>query len=82
MVCIPSILAQSPAGICSDSVNQLVQPFNENVKAMLSNFNANQLPGAKFIFIDVARMFREILTNSPAYGKCAMILIFGVNIGF
>uniref|UniRef100_A0A3N7G8X2 GDSL-motif lipase/hydrolase family protein n=1 Tax=Populus trichocarpa TaxID=3694 RepID=A0A3N7G8X2_POPTR len=68
MGCIPSILAQSPAGICSDSVNQLVQPFNENVKAMLSNFNANQLPGAKFIFIDVARMFREILTNSPAYG--------------
>jgi hypothetical protein len=48
---------------------------------MLSNFNANQLPGAKSIFIDVARMFREILTNSPAYGKCAMILIFGVNIG-
>ncbi|KAG5224597.1 GDSL esterase/lipase [Salix suchowensis] len=68
MGCIPSILAQSPAGHCSDSVNQLVQPFNENVKAMLSNFNANQLPGAKFIFIDVARMFREILTNSPAYG--------------
>uniref|UniRef100_A0A6N2LSP4 Uncharacterized protein n=1 Tax=Salix viminalis TaxID=40686 RepID=A0A6N2LSP4_SALVM len=68
MGCIPSILAQSPAGHCSDSVNQLVQPFNENVKAMLNNFNANQLPGAKFIFIDVARMFREILTNSPAYG--------------
>ncbi|KAG6751038.1 hypothetical protein POTOM_045555 [Populus tomentosa] len=68
MGCIPSILAQSPAGNCSDSVNKLVQPFNENVKAMLKNFNANQLPGAKFIFIDVARMFREILTNSPANG--------------
>ncbi|KAL3565507.1 hypothetical protein D5086_033553 [Populus alba] len=68
MGCIPSILAQSPAGLCSDSVNQLVQPFNENLKAMLSNFNSNQLPGARFIFIDVARMFRDILTNSPAYG--------------
>ncbi|XP_011005436.1 PREDICTED: GDSL esterase/lipase At1g71691-like isoform X1 [Populus euphratica] len=68
MGCIPSILAQSPAGNCSDSVNKLVQPFNENVKAMLKNFNANQLSGAKFIFIDVAQMFREILTNSPAYG--------------
>jgi phospholipase/lecithinase/hemolysin len=75
MGCIPSILAQSPAGNCSDSVNKLVQPFNENVKAMLKNFNANQLPGAKFIFIDVAHMFREILTNSPAYGMCLLALI-------
>ncbi|KAB5512538.1 hypothetical protein DKX38_029566 [Salix brachista] len=59
---------QALQDIAQIQLNQLVQPFNENVKAMLNNFNANQLPGAKFIFIDVARMFREILTNSPAYG--------------
>ncbi|KAF9670564.1 hypothetical protein SADUNF_Sadunf13G0082100 [Salix dunnii] len=70
MGCIPSILAQSPAGICSDLVNQLAQPFNENLKSMLNNFNV-KLPGAKFIFIDCAHIFREILTNSPAYGFCA-----------
>ncbi|KAJ4850645.1 hypothetical protein Tsubulata_023980 [Turnera subulata] len=67
MGCIPSILAQSPAGLCSEEVNQLILPFNENVKRMLNNFNAN-LPGAKFTFVDVHRMFQDILTNSPSYG--------------
>ncbi|KAI4332355.1 hypothetical protein L6164_017272 [Bauhinia variegata] len=67
MGCIPSILAQSARGSCSEEVNLLVQPYNQNVKTMLSNFNAN-LPGAKFIFIDVARMFQDILVNSRSYG--------------
>lgn len=67
MGCIPSILAQNPIGSCSDEVNQLVTPFNANVKTMLSNLNAN-LPGARFTFIDIARMFQDILTNYRAYG--------------
>ncbi|XP_050215571.1 GDSL esterase/lipase At1g71691-like [Mercurialis annua] len=67
MGCIPSILAQNPAGLCSEEVNQLVMPFNQNVKAMMNNFNTD-LPGSKFIFIDIAHMFRDILTNAPAYG--------------
>ncbi|CAI0396590.1 unnamed protein product, partial [Linum tenue] len=58
MGCIPSILAQSPAGLCSEEVNKLVTPFNQNVKAMINNFNAN-LPGARFTYIDIAKMFRE-----------------------
>ncbi|CAN1293878.1 GDSL esterase/lipase At1g71691, partial [Linum perenne] len=32
MGCIPSILAQSPSGLCSEEVNKLVTPFNQNVK--------------------------------------------------
>lgn len=68
MGCIPSILAQSSTGSCSQEVNQLVMPFNANVKTMLNNLNAN-LPGSKFIFIDIARMFRDILTNSRSYGN-------------
>lgn len=67
MGCIPSILAQSTSGRCSQEVNLLVQPFNANVKTMLSNLNAN-LPGAKFIFIDVATMFQDILLNARSYG--------------
>ncbi|KAL2335799.1 hypothetical protein Fmac_010245 [Flemingia macrophylla] len=67
MGCIPSILAQSMSGSCSEEVNLLVQPFNENVKNMLSNFNSN-LPGARFIFADTARMFQEILLNARSYG--------------
>ena len=67
MGCIPSILAQSPTGKCSDSVNALVQPFNANVKTMINNLNT-KLPGAKFIYIDIANMFRDILTHPASYG--------------
>ncbi|CAN1293875.1 GDSL esterase/lipase At1g71691, partial [Linum perenne] len=67
MGCIPSILAQSPSGLCSEEVNKLVTPFNQNVKVMINNFNAN-LPGAKFIYIDISKMFRDVLTNSGNYG--------------
>ncbi|KAL1292489.1 hypothetical protein AAHE18_19G000600 [Arachis hypogaea] len=34
MGCIPSILAQSASGRCSEEVNLLVQPFNSNVKTV------------------------------------------------
>ncbi|KAK7334429.1 hypothetical protein VNO80_26186 [Phaseolus coccineus] len=67
MGCIPSILAQSTTGTCSEEVNLLVQPFNENLKTVLSNFNAN-LPGARFIFADSSRMFQDILLNARSYG--------------
>ncbi|KAG8661090.1 GDSL esterase/lipase At1g71691 [Manihot esculenta] len=67
MGCIPSILARSPAGLCSEEINKLVLPFNENIKSMMNKFNAN-LTGARFIYIDIARMFRDILANSQAYG--------------
>ncbi|KAJ1400107.1 SGNH hydrolase superfamily [Sesbania bispinosa] len=67
MGCIPNILARSATGSCSEEVNSLVQLFNQNVKTMLSNFNTN-LPGAKFIFVDTSRMFRDILVNARSYG--------------
>ncbi|OVA08077.1 Lipase [Macleaya cordata] len=65
--CIPSILAQNPSGRCSDAVDQLILPFNANVKSMLNKHNAD-LPGAKFIHIDIFRMFQGILSNPRAYG--------------
>ncbi|KAK9271160.1 hypothetical protein L1049_026749 [Liquidambar formosana] len=67
MGCIPSILAQSPNGVCSLEVNRLVQPFNANMKTMINNLNAN-LPGAKFTYVDIAHMFQDIITNSRTYG--------------
>ncbi|RZC73375.1 hypothetical protein C5167_048855 [Papaver somniferum] len=65
--CIPSILAQGDGEGCSDSVNQLIIPFNTNVKTMMNRLNAN-LPGAKFIYLDIYKMFQNILTNPRAYG--------------
>ncbi|KAH9781360.1 GDSL esterase/lipase [Citrus sinensis] len=67
MGCIPSILAQNQMDRCSEEVNQLVMPFNANVKTMINNLNAN-LPGARFTFIDIARMFEDLLTNYRSYG--------------
>ncbi|GJS86351.1 GDSL esterase/lipase-like protein [Tanacetum coccineum] len=67
MGCIPSILAQGTTGGCSDEVNQLVQPFNSNMKTMINNLSAN-LPGSKFVFIDVHNMFQDILSNARSYG--------------
>ena len=67
MGCIPSILAQNQMDRCSEEVNQLVMPFNANVKTMINNLNAN-LPGARFTFIDIAPMFEDLLTNYRSYG--------------
>ncbi|KAG2710137.1 hypothetical protein I3760_04G011200 [Carya illinoinensis] len=67
MGCIPSILAQSPNGTCSEEVNLLVQPFNANVKTMINNLSAN-LPGVRFTYIDAARMFEDIIANARTYG--------------
>ncbi|CAN1235538.1 GDSL esterase/lipase At1g71691 [Linum perenne] len=66
MGCIPSILAQNPAGRCSEEVNNLIAPFNQNVKAMINSLNSN-LPGARFVYIDIHRMFRDMLANSGSY---------------
>ncbi|KAL2497451.1 GDSL esterase/lipase [Abeliophyllum distichum] len=67
MGCIPSILAQSSNGMCSDEVNQLVLPFNINTKAMINSLSAN-LPGAKFSYIDNRNMFQDLLANARPYG--------------
>ncbi|KAJ0972931.1 hypothetical protein J5N97_020890 [Dioscorea zingiberensis] len=65
--CTPNILAQSQVNQCSSEVNNLVMPFNDRVKAMVNNLNAN-LPGAKFIYIDIFSMFSDILNNPTSYG--------------
>ena len=75
MGCIPSILAQSSTGKCSQEVNQLVFPFNANVKTMINNLNTN-LPGSRFVYIDSARMFEEILANPRSYGIYIFTLTF------
>lgn len=68
MGCIPSILAKSNSNVCSEEVNELILPFTNNVKSMLTNLNVN-LPGSKFIYIDIKNMFQDLLTNYRQYGK-------------
>lgn len=35
---------------------------------MVNNLNTN-LPGSKFIYIDIHNMFQDIIRNSRLYGK-------------
>lgn len=67
MGCIPSILAQSSNGVCSEEVNQLVLPFNLNTKAMINNLITTK-PGALFSYIDIGNMFQDLLNNAGSYG--------------
>ncbi|XAR55659.1 Triacylglycerol lipase [Bertholletia excelsa] len=67
MGCIPSILAQSQSGRCSEQVNQLVLPFNANVKTMIGNLTS-VLPASRFVYLDVRGMFLDILSNHSSYG--------------
>lgn len=68
MGCIPSILAQSSNGVCSEEVNQLVAPFNLNTKVMINNLIRN-LPGVRFSYIDIHNMFQDLLANARSYGR-------------
>jgi len=81
MGCIPSILAQSPLGQCSDSVNELVQPFNNNVKTMIDNLNV-RLPGSKFIYVDIASIFQDILARPAAYGTYLRTYLCNIPFSF
>lgn len=65
--CIPSILAQSANSRCSEQVNQLVLPFNRNMRAMVNSLNSH-LPLTKFIFVDTYKMFQDILYRPRSYG--------------
>ncbi|XP_047943242.1 GDSL esterase/lipase At1g71691-like [Salvia hispanica] len=67
MGCIPSILAQSSNGVCSDEVNQLVQPFNLNTKTMVNNLITTK-PGSVFTYIDIGNMFQDLISNAGSYG--------------
>lgn len=69
--CVPSILAQNASGHCSEAVNGLVIPFNQNIRNMVDNLNAN-LPRARFIFVDVYHMFMDILSRPTQYGMCSL----------
>ncbi|KAF0900814.1 hypothetical protein E2562_035311 [Oryza meyeriana var. granulata] len=67
MGCIPNVLAQSVESRCSPEVDDLVLPFNANVRAMLDGLNGG-LAGARFVFLDNYGVFKAILGDPAAYG--------------
>ncbi|KAK6775887.1 hypothetical protein RDI58_026888 [Solanum bulbocastanum] len=67
MGCIPSMLAETSGGGCSESVNEMVHPFNSKLRTMIIKLNKD-LAGAHFIFLDMEYMFKDIFKNHKAYG--------------
>ncbi|XP_059297302.1 GDSL esterase/lipase At1g71691-like [Lycium ferocissimum] len=67
MGCIPSMLAESTDGQCSDLVNKMVHPFNAKLKTMVMKLNKD-LSGAHFIYLDMENMFMDIISNHKSYG--------------
>nr|GMD72735.1 GDSL esterase/lipase At1g71691-like [Ipomoea batatas] len=65
--CIPTMVARTENGQCLDEVNQAVDPFNANMKQMVTHLNT-ALPDAKFVYLDTQNMFRNIIANSTTYG--------------
>ncbi|KAL3634703.1 hypothetical protein CASFOL_021757 [Castilleja foliolosa] len=65
--CIPSILSQGNEGVCSEEINQLVRPFNINLKAMINNLTTN-LPDTLFSYIDIHNIMQDITANAGTYG--------------
>ncbi|XP_015057907.1 GDSL esterase/lipase At1g71691-like [Solanum pennellii] len=67
MGCIPSMLAETSGGGCSETVNEMVHPFNSKLRTMIIKLNKD-LAGAHLIFLDMEYMFKDIFKNHKAYG--------------
>ncbi|KAL2473716.1 GDSL esterase/lipase [Forsythia ovata] len=67
--CSPNELAQnSPDGrTCVQKINSANQIFNNKLKALVDNFN-NNLPNAKFIYIDAYGIFQDLIDKPSAFG--------------
>lgn len=67
--CSPSELAQhSPNGAsCVGEIDSAIQIFNGKLQSMVVDFN-NNLPGAKFAFINGFHIFQDIVRRAPEFG--------------
>ncbi|XP_077229387.1 GDSL esterase/lipase At5g45670-like [Tasmannia lanceolata] len=65
--CSPSELAQNSATTCVSRINSAIQIFNGKLKSLVDNFN-NNLPGAKFIYVNGYGIFGDVLTRASSYG--------------
>ncbi|CAL5410057.1 unnamed protein product [Camellia sinensis] len=67
--CSPNALAQnSPDGSsCVQNINSAIQLFNDQLKSLVDDFN-NNLPGAKFIYINAYGIFQDLINQPSSFG--------------
>lgn len=68
--CSPNALAQnSPDGkTCVARINSANQIFNNNLRALVDNFN-NNFNDARFIYINTYDIFQDLIDNPTRYGN-------------
>ncbi|KMT19946.1 hypothetical protein BVRB_1g009920 [Beta vulgaris subsp. vulgaris] len=67
--CIPNQRAtgQAPPGRCVDSVNQMLGTFNEGLRSLVAQLNANH-PAGIFVYYNTYCVLGDLLNNPAAYG--------------
>ncbi|PSS29029.1 GDSL esterase/lipase [Actinidia chinensis var. chinensis] len=67
--CSPNALAQnSPDGrTCVQRFNNANQLFNDRLKSLVDNLN-NNLPNARFIYINAYGIFQDLISNPASFG--------------
>ncbi|KAL5221335.1 hypothetical protein ABZP36_026048 [Zizania latifolia] len=54
---------------CNDRINSAIAIFNKGLLSMVKRFNrGQQLPGAKFVFLDTVQTGKALAANAAAYG--------------
>ncbi|XP_010549444.1 PREDICTED: GDSL esterase/lipase At1g29670-like [Tarenaya hassleriana] len=66
--CSPNKLANSRDGrTCDERINSANQIFNNKLRSLVDRLN-NNLPDAKFIYINAYGIFQDLVNNPSAYG--------------
>ncbi|KAI4320127.1 hypothetical protein MLD38_033638 [Melastoma candidum] len=67
--CIPNQRAtgQAPPDRCVDKVNEMLGPFNEGLRSLVTQLNANH-PGAIFVYGNTYSAMGDMLNNPATYG--------------
>lgn len=79
--CIPNQRATAPPGRCVDAVNQMLGTFNEGLRSMVDQLNANH-PNAIFAYGNTYGVFGDILNNPAAYGNIYIYIYHPCGRGF
>ncbi|KAG8046217.1 hypothetical protein GUJ93_ZPchr0008g12893 [Zizania palustris] len=60
---------RNSAGGCNDRINSAIAIYNKGLLSMVKRFNrGQQLPGAKFVFLDTVQTGKALAANAAAYG--------------
>ena len=69
--CIPFELARyhGNSSRCNENINRAIVLFNTELRNLVDRFNAGQLQGAKFVYLDSYKSSNDLYQNGTANGN-------------